>query len=353
MNATKLKFGIVGTGMMGREHMRNVALVPEAKVVAMADPFPGSLERARRYCDERTRQYTSHQEMMAAEELDAVIVATPNHTHAAIVGDLMARPVALLVEKPLCTTVADAKELTAAASRRRHLFWTGLEYRYMPPVTELIRRTHDGTAGRIHMVSIREHRFPFLDKVGNWNRFNRNTGGTLVEKCCHFFDLMRHILQDEPVRVFASGGQSVNHLDEEYAGERPDILDNAYCIVDFEGGARASLDLCMFAEGSEEQEEIAIVGDVGKLEVKIPSARLSWSPRDRKGATTDVIETPAEALKAGTHHGATYFQLLDFVAAMINGAPATVSAFDGLRSVEMGAAAQKSIEEGGPVALSS
>ncbi|MBK7593077.1 MAG: hypothetical protein IPI27_17940 [Betaproteobacteria bacterium] len=50
--------------------------------------------------------------------------------------------------------------------------------------------------------------------------------------------------------MYASGGQSVNHLDERYDGRTPDILDNAYVIVDYPGGARALLDLCMFAEGS-------------------------------------------------------------------------------------------------------
>lgn len=56
-------------------------------------------------------------------------------------------------------------------------------------------------------------------QVGNWNRFNKNTGGTLVEKCCHFFDLMTLIIDSKPTRVMASGGQSVNHLDEEYDGQ--------------------------------------------------------------------------------------------------------------------------------------
>ncbi len=88
------------------------------------------------------------------------------------------------------------------------------------------------------MVAIREHRFPFLVKVGDWNRFNRNTGGTLVEKCCHFFDLMRLVAGAEPVSVLASGAQDVNHLDERYNGEVPDILDNAYVIVDFANGVR-------------------------------------------------------------------------------------------------------------------
>ena len=64
----------------------------------------------------------------------------------------------------------------------------------MPPVAALIDRAEDATGG-IKMLTIREHRFPFLRKIGNWNRFNENSGGTFVEKCCHFFDLMRLILE--------------------------------------------------------------------------------------------------------------------------------------------------------------
>lgn len=55
------------------------------------------------------------------------------------------------------------------------------------------------------MLAIREHRFPFLAKVGDWNRFNRNTGGKLVEKCCHFIDLMNVIVRQHPIRVYSSG----------------------------------------------------------------------------------------------------------------------------------------------------
>ena len=91
-----------------------------------------------------------------------------------------------------------------------------------------------GTAGSIKMVAIREHRFPFLVKVDNWNRFSENTGGTLVEKCCHFFDLMMQATRSRPVRVMASAGQDVNHLDEVYDGRNSDIVDNAYVIIDFE-----------------------------------------------------------------------------------------------------------------------
>ena len=79
--------------------------------------------------------------------------------------------------------------------------------------------------GGTKMLSIREHRFPFLPKVDNWNRFNKNSGGTFVEKCCHFFDLMRLITKSNPTKIMASGGQAVNHLKENYSGLVPDIWD--------------------------------------------------------------------------------------------------------------------------------
>ena len=65
-----------------------------------------------------------------------------------------------------------------------------MEYRYIPSVSRLIEEVDGGRVGKQGpvMVSIREHRFPFLQKVGDWNRFSIRTGGTLVEKCCHFFE---------------------------------------------------------------------------------------------------------------------------------------------------------------------
>lgn len=109
--------------------------------------------------------------------------------------------------------------LEAAKARPDVLVQVGLEYRYIPAVAELLAQLKQNAVGRVRMVAIREHRFPFLVKVNNWNRFNKNTGGTLVEKCCHFFDLMTLIAKSTPVRVLASGAQNVNHLDERYEGK--------------------------------------------------------------------------------------------------------------------------------------
>jgi predicted dehydrogenase len=219
-------------------------------------------------------------------------------------------------------------------------------------VTRFVAEVRDGAAGRVRMLSIREHRFPFLPKVGDWNRFNRNTGGTLVEKSCHHFDLMRHVLAAEPVRVFATGGMDVNHLDETYGGDVPDILDNAYVLIDFEGGTRALHDLCMFAEASRHAQELAAIGDGGKVECLLPEGSVVIGRRGASPLETVHVPVPGEIARAGSHHGATYYELQDFQRAVLSGSPAKVTAMDGLKAVAMGLAAQRSIEEVRPVLMS-
>jgi predicted dehydrogenase len=201
------------------------------------------------------------------------------------------------------------------------------------------------------MLAIREHRFPFLEKVGDWNRFARNTGGTLVEKCCHFFDLMCLITAERPLRVYGSGAQDVNHLDERYDGQTPDILDNAFVIADFAGGARAVLDLCMFAEVSPDQEEIVATGDAGKVACGMPSSEVFIGRRAPRHEQREHVPVPEKILTAGHHHGSTYYQHQAFLQALREGTPPAVSARDGLLAVAMGVAAETSIREGRPIAM--
>lgn len=346
-----IRYGIIGTGMMGIEHIRNLVLLPNAEVVAAADPN----ERSRSWAVSAApglAMFSDYREMLDRANMDAVIVATPNHTHAPVLKDVLEHGSHILCEKPLCTTVEDCRWVVDAVRGRRGLFWVGMEYRYAPPVGRFVSEVHGGAAGRIRMLSIREHRFPFLPKVDDWNRFNRNTGGTLVEKSCHHFDLMRHVLRAEPVRVLASGGRDVNHREESYGGEVPDIIDNAFVVVDFDNGARAMHDLCMFAEASRHAQELSAVGDRGKVECLLPEGSVVTGRRGHGSPESVHVEVPPEVLRAGSHHGATYYELLAFHVAIQEGMPAQVSALDGLKAVAMGVAAQQSMDEGRPVAMS-
>lgn len=344
---TTLRYGLIGTGMMGLEHQRNLNAIPNVEVVAAADPVQESLDWATLTAHDRPlTTFLDYRDLLAADLCDAYVISSPNFTHRAVLDDVMETGKAILVEKPLCTTVEDVHHIYRAAQNYPSVFWVGLEYRYMPPVRHIIDVAASGALGDIAMVAIREHRHPFLVKVGNWNRFSTNTGGTLTEKCCHFFDLMRLIARANPVRVMASGDQRFNHLDETYDGRTPDIMDNAFVIVEFDNGVRASLDLSMFAEGTVNNEEVSIVGQHGKAEAFIPSGivrvgeRTGWSA----GVEEKVI-TDDRVLVEGFHHGASFLEHLDFAEAIRQGTPALVGAEDGWWSVLVGLAAHRSIEE--------
>ncbi len=348
------RYGVIGTGMMGVEHIENINAIDGARVTAIADPHAPSREAGRVAAEHHVSEYSDHLSLLEADECDALVVASPNMTHIDVLKDVLASDVAVLIEKPMCTSVEDCRTVVEMAENRSGLVWVGLEYRYMPPVARLIEELATGVAGNIHMVTIREHRFPFLPKVGDWNRFNRHTGGTLVEKCCHFFDLMALLAGAPAVSVFASGGQAVNHIDEIYDGERSDILDHAYVIVEHQNGVRGLLDLCMFAEATHNQEEISVVGDTAKLEVLIPEDVIRIGRRGVHGIGNVQIESvESESIPyKGHHHGSSYIEHGKFIEAVRSGGSPEVSVDDGLLSVATGVAAQWSIDQDCAVLLS-
>jgi predicted dehydrogenase len=235
------------------------------------------------------------------------------------------------MEKPACTNLAAVQALRQLIDRYPAPVWTAMEYRYMPPIARLLDEVRSQAAcGSAVMLSIREHRYPFLTKVGDWNRFARNTGGTLVEKCCHFFDLMRLVMQADPIRLYASGGQNHNHL-------------------------------CMFAEGSRYQEEISVVGPQGKLECKVPGPGRFWpgellgaapvaqlivSPRQPAGPRLLEIPVDPLLLDAGDHNGSTFYQHQKFLAVLQGQQAVEVSLADGLKAVVIGLAAEHSAQTG-------
>ncbi len=354
-----VNYGVIGCGMMGQEHLRNIALLENANVAAIFEPDEAMSATAQGIAPQ-ARSCGSVEDVLETADLDCLLVASPNYLHVDQVELIAARrPLPLLVEKPLYTDPDDGGRIARLEQEYPAPIWVAMEYRYMPPVTAFLDMAEDATGG-ITMLTIREHRYPFLTKVGNWNRFNRYSGGTLVEKCCHFFDLMRLMMKSEAVRVMASAGQDVNHLDEIYDGAASDILDGAFVIVDFENGKRAMLDLCMYAEGSRYQEEITAVGPDGKIEVKVPGPTRFWltalgappvpkiivSPRNPVGPREIDVPVDAALLEAGDHNGSTFFQHQKFLEVVRGTGTPEVTLADGAKAVELGLAAQESARTG-------
>ena len=146
--------------------------------------------------------------------------------------------------------------------------------------------------------------------------------------------------------MIASGGQDVNHLDECYDGDVPDVIDNAYVIVEYDGGVRAMLDLCMFAEASKNEQELTVTGDEGKVEALVSESMLRIGRRaDGIGAVTEVPVVDERVKFQGFHHGSSYLEHVDFLDAIRTGLPPAVTLEDGLWAVAIGEAAHRSIEQ--------
>lgn len=358
----QLRYGLIGCGMMGHEHLLNLSLIEGSSVVAAIEPDANMRQKLLAELPHIAIE-TELNDLLRRQDIDALLLATPNDQHAEQLREIFTQTqLPVLVEKPVCTTLEEVSSLRQLAAAHPAPVWVAMEYRYMPPIALLREQVNNQQQlGNMQMLAIREHRFPFLEKVNDWNRFNRHTGGTLVEKCCHFFDLMRLLIQSEAVRVYGSGGNDVNHKTERYNGEAPDILDNAYVIVDFANGKRALLDLCMFAEGSRYQEEISVTGSAGKIECFVPGPGRFWptetlgeppipklvlSPRDPKGPHEIEIPVDPALLAVGDHNGSTYYQHIGFRQAVLESGEIDVSMDDGLKAVVLGMAAQASIEAG-------
>ena len=108
----------------------------------------------------------------------------------------------------------------------------------------------------------------------------------------------------------------------------------------------------MFAENSDMQEELSAVGDKGKIETSVPSSKsgktssyIRIGMRKKFKATRELIKVDKKILQAGHHHGSTYYQHLAFLKAIKNKTKPEVSLNDGMISVAIGEAAEKSIKE--------
>lgn len=362
------RLAVIGCGMIGMEHIQVTHLVGEAYIYGLCDTDPRSVATAKKVCTdtapggEEPVVFSSPEEAAADPQVDAFIICTPNYSHREVLEKILPSGKPILLEKPMATTVEDAAAILAAARSYSSFIQIGLQYRYKS-IYVLARREalENASIGPLRKISIVEHRIPFLDKKGQWNKFSRYSGGTLVEKCCHYFDLFNLFAgmdpaggKVRPVRVYASGDQSVNYDSFEFQGERADIVDNAYAVVEYSNGTRACLDLCMFAPLF--YEEMVLCGDEGRLKVSEKEdgiEELSNTMEIHRGeeypSVFAVPRYPRHIEEKGGHHGSKFFEHRTFLNRMRGGESPSATVEEGFWSIVVGVAAQESLKTGQPV----
>ncbi len=359
----KYKFNIIGCGMIGNEHIHAALLEGRSEVYGTYDPHPGSISLTQElYARKRPGQslvvYDSLEAACNDPAVDALFITTPNYTHLEVLQVAIQSGKHIFLEKPMATTIKDAYEIVRLARDYPAVLQIGLQYRFKTMYREAFQEAFTRNAlGEIKMVNIVEHRYPFLDKVNQWNKFAQYSGGTLVEKCCHYFDLLNLFARSRPVRVFASGSMAVNFKDFEHGEQQSDILDTAVVSVVYENGVQASFNLCMFAPMF--YEEMTLCGDEGYLKtyekedfLPVPRPR-TYLEVLRGDAAPSRFSTPCYPphIEESGHSGATFYEHIEFIN-LIEGKPTQAATVEeGFWSVVVGAAAEESIKTGAAVLI--
>lgn len=349
------RFNIIGTGMIGMEHIRATLLEGRAMIGGLYDPSQQSAHTAEELVNRlQPRAVTVHPTLEAActdPDADALIICTPNHTHREVLQVAIKSKKPILLEKPMATTVQDAYEILCIARNYSSFIQVGLQYRYKAMYRECYAEAiKNKSIGALKTITIMEHRLPFLDKVKQWNKFSKFSGGTLVEKCCHYFDLFNLFAASRPTMVNAVGDMAVNFKDFQYDHQSSDIIDNAFVFVGYENGVKANFNLCMFSPMF--HEEITLCGEGGRIhayetEDFLPGERVkngySMHCFDGRPARESTLHYPTIIEDSG-HTGSTFFEHVQFVEGIIAGNGGdSATAEEGLWSIIVGAAAEEAV----------
>ena len=356
------RVNVIGTGTIGQEHINVARLLGRLRVNGVYDDAARSLDNlyAQLPAEEQksVTRFTSLDAACQDPAADALMICTPNYTHFDVLKTAMRSGKPIFLEKPMATTVEDAAAMVDLARDYPAFVQIGLQYRYKAPYAEarheiLERRS----VGDVRMLSMCEYRPPFLDKVSQWNKFARLSGGTLVEKCCHYFDLLNLFAGARPVRVFASAGAAENFLDFDYEGQAADIDDHAFVIIEYANQVRASFTLSMFAP--QFHEELVISGSNGRLVAtetfdfhRHSDAHSSLRVEHGEQAASRSVALSYPSLIEGSgHHGSTFFEHQAFADQLHGKTADCATVEEGFWSIVVAAAAQESAAVGKAVSI--
>src|SRR5580693_5695541 len=181
-----LRVGVVGAGVMGSNHARVLAGLPDTALIGVVDPLPAHRARATELAGCRT--FAALDELIA-EGIDAVTIAAPTHLHHEIALACIAHDVHILVEKPIASTVEEGREIVTAAERAGVTLMVGHVERFNPAVAA-IKQAISGE----DILSIAITRVgPFPPRMSNV--------GVVIDLAVHDIDLIRWFTESDIVEV--------------------------------------------------------------------------------------------------------------------------------------------------------
>ena len=372
-----LRVGVVGLGMRSdiAAHLHRPG--EGTRVVACCDVRPQLLSTATTRFGPEVRTTTDYRELLALD-LDAVFIATPDHTHEQIAVDALGTGVAVFVEKPLAITVEACDRILQAARSHRAPLYVGHNLRHLPAITAMRRLVQQGSIGEVKTIWCRH----FVGHGGDyyfrdWHAERRHTLSLLLQKGAHDLDVIQWLAGARPKRVHAMGALTVygsvsdrrqpggqlmrDWLDLErnwpptkLHGLNPviDVEDVSLVNLLLDNGVLASYQQCHFSP--DYWRNYTVIGSEGRLENfgDVDAVIKVWTRRS--GFREDADQTVRVDSRAGTHGGADPLVVEEFLRFARHGGATVTSPVAARDAVAAGVAATASLRTGGsPVVVPS
>jgi predicted dehydrogenase len=319
------RIAIVGAGMIAAgAHVPAVVGWPEVRLAALVDREPGRCRQIAERFRAEPKICTDVRDVLG--EIDAAIIATPNHTHHAIALECIRAGVHCLVEKPLAASVAEGEEIVAAAEEQRVVAAVGYSSRFIDAVELLGDLIAAGSFGRIHRFAYQ------FGTRGGWNPassyiLDRNAigGGVTVVVGTHFMDWML---------AWFGYPDSVAFADDSLGGPEA----NAVATFRYLGGDSPLVGTMRLSKTVPLPPGLVLETERAMVSLEDKSITADVVLRPHEGPSREVIlrKTPQDKGDGGARPAGNFArQLVDFVTACRTGAPPRVSARQGLESLRL------------------
>jgi predicted dehydrogenase len=297
-----VRLAIVGAGHMANAHAQNFSALKGVTLAACCDVDE---KRARAFADRWNvpHWYVDYDDMLEAETLDAVSNVTVDIMHAPISLAAVAKGLAVLCEKPLATTLADARAMRDAARKRGVVTQVNFSYRNSAGAQAAAALIRKGGIGRImHVEASYLQSWLMQDLWGDWRTTDSMTwrlstkhgsAGVLGDIGCHIYDLTALLCGD-----IAEIGCTLRTFDKGIKGNRIgpyalDANDSFVSTVTFAEGGLGTVHATRWATGQINSLRVRVYGDEGAVEIDLDKSNdlyriCKGKPAARKGAWKDV-----------------------------------------------------------------
>jgi UDP-N-acetyl-2-amino-2-deoxyglucuronate dehydrogenase len=350
--AHRLRFGILGCGVIGPHHARALADLSGAELVAVADTGP---QRAEKLAGEfGCSSYSTLDEMLSGADLDAVCVCTPSGMHAEHAISALRAGKHVVIEKPVDVTLAAADRLLAEQRASGKKATVVSQHRFDAATLAVRDAVGDGCFGRLTLGSaeVRWWRSQAYYDSGGWRGTRElDGGGVLINQAIHSVDLLQWLM-GPVVEVAAYSGL--------LAHERIEVEDTAAAVLRFEGGAIGTI-VATTAAFPGLSARIAVNGDRGSAVIDDDQLTYFHAADAYGGGENQADEVlkryggPSTAPGAGSDPGCLSMahrdQLADFVEAVKHDREPSVTVEEGRKPLAIIAAIYESARTGKSVRI--